>query len=320
MRVLRRLAPDRLAQLGARLLAEEEVHERHVRLVAARHLERLLDVRRGQAALHPGLLGQEQAEAPVDDVVVVHHEHAQVAVGAHSGPRILLHRHHEPHAPVLALRPELHERAALERLDGGQPQAHAGAARGHARAPSFRTSSTNAPSMRPHVHAHRARPGVLVRVPERLGEHRLRERLDVLGHLHALLPVELERQVLVVAAEPGELASQRRARVERRRRERPRQRLAEVRERRVHLVGAAPARLLAQRVVRARARARRRTAAAPRARAARARGRCAPGAAARGPAGSWRSGRSRRAPPSCRASTGRGAPRRSARSACRRGP
>jgi hypothetical protein len=40
---------------------------------------------------------------------------------------------------------------------------------------------------------------MLVGVAERLGQHRLRERLHIVGHLHAGLPLELERQVLVVA-------------------------------------------------------------------------------------------------------------------------
>ena len=63
-------------------LAEEQVHERHVRLVAAGQVERLLHVRGRQAALHPRLLGEQQPEAPVHHVVVVHHQHAQVALGA----------------------------------------------------------------------------------------------------------------------------------------------------------------------------------------------------------------------------------------------
>src|SRR5215207_2926649 len=79
-----RLAPDRLAQLRARLLAEEQVDERHVGLVAPGQLERLLHARRGQAAPDPRLLGEQEAKAPVHDVVVVHHEHPQVALGAHS--------------------------------------------------------------------------------------------------------------------------------------------------------------------------------------------------------------------------------------------
>ena len=105
--------------------------------------------------------------------------------------------------------------------------------------------------MRPDVHPHRGRPRVLVRVPERLGQDRLRQRLDVLGNLHPVLPVELERQVLVVAAEPGELPAQRRAGVEARRRERSRERVAEVGEGGMHLARAALARLVGQRVLRA---------------------------------------------------------------------
>ena len=50
-----------------------------MRLVAARQRQRLLAVARAQAALDPGLLAEHQAKAPVDDVVVVDDEHAQLA-------------------------------------------------------------------------------------------------------------------------------------------------------------------------------------------------------------------------------------------------
>ena len=211
----RRLAPDRLAELRARLLAEEEVHERDVRLVAARHLERLLHVRRGQAALDPRLLGQQQAEAPVDDVVVVHHQHAQVALGAHSADH--------PPAARRAARASRRPRARTPRAPRAgapRPRPAAGPCRrrgacGSVGAPSFRTSSRKVPSMRPTCTRTEVGLRVLVRVAERLGQHRLGERLDVLGHLHPLLPVELERQVLVVAAEPRELVAQGGAGVER---------------------------------------------------------------------------------------------------------
>ena len=59
--------------------AEEEVHQRHVRLVAAPQIARLVAVVRGQAALYPVLLGEERPKTPVDDVVVVDHEHPQAS-------------------------------------------------------------------------------------------------------------------------------------------------------------------------------------------------------------------------------------------------
>ena len=71
------LDPQALADLGARLLADEQVHERDVRLVAAAERHRLLAVARAQAALDPRLLAEHEAQAPVDDLVVVDDEHAQ---------------------------------------------------------------------------------------------------------------------------------------------------------------------------------------------------------------------------------------------------
>ena len=68
-----------LADLGARLLADEQVDERDVRLVALRERQRLLAVARAQAALDPRLLAEHQPEAPVHDLVVVDDEHAQRA-------------------------------------------------------------------------------------------------------------------------------------------------------------------------------------------------------------------------------------------------
>ena len=69
-----------LADLGARLLADEQVHERDVRVVAARERERLLRVAGAQRALHPRLLAEHHPQAPVHDLVVVDDEHAQLAV------------------------------------------------------------------------------------------------------------------------------------------------------------------------------------------------------------------------------------------------
>ena len=69
-----------LADLGAGLLADEQVHERDVRVVAARERERLLRVAGAQRALHPRLLAEHHPQAPVHDLVVVDDQHAQLAV------------------------------------------------------------------------------------------------------------------------------------------------------------------------------------------------------------------------------------------------
>ena len=76
-----------LADLRAGLLADEQVDERDVRVVAAGERDRLLAVARAQAALDPRLLAEHQPEAPVDDLVVVDDEHAQALVRAAAGGR-----------------------------------------------------------------------------------------------------------------------------------------------------------------------------------------------------------------------------------------
>src|SRR3954469_3285975 len=67
------------ADLRARLLADEQVDERDVRVVALGEGERLGGVAGRQAALHPGLLAEHEPQAPVDHLVVVHDEHPQPA-------------------------------------------------------------------------------------------------------------------------------------------------------------------------------------------------------------------------------------------------
>src|SRR5215207_1216072 len=69
-----------LADRRPRLLADEQVHERDVRLVALGHRERLLRVARAQAALHPRLLAEHQPQSPVHHLVVVDDQHAQAPV------------------------------------------------------------------------------------------------------------------------------------------------------------------------------------------------------------------------------------------------
>ena len=185
-------------------------------------------------------------------VVVVHHQHAQVAgsglIGRSSSSGTTSRTLHSP--PVAARTPR--SAAALERL-ARRPAAGPCPVppRGPPLAPSLRTSSTKAPSVWHTRTRTELGSACLSAFRSASRQHGLGERLDLLRHLHALLPVELERQVLVVAAEPGELLAQGRAGVERRRRQRPRERVAQVRERAVQLLGAAAARLLAQLVLRA---------------------------------------------------------------------
>ena len=70
----------RARQLGPRLAGQEQVDERHVGLVGAGQSQRL-GARPGlEEALDPGLLAEQDAKTPVDDVVVVHHQHAQPPV------------------------------------------------------------------------------------------------------------------------------------------------------------------------------------------------------------------------------------------------
>ena len=95
-----------LADLRARLLPDEQVDERDVRLVAVRERDRLLAVARAQAALDPRLLAEHQAEAPVHDLVVVDDEHAQALVAAAAGgePAGVDVRHAQAAPPVALAR------------------------------------------------------------------------------------------------------------------------------------------------------------------------------------------------------------------------
>src|SRR4030088_2877959 len=66
-----------LADVSPGLLADEQVDQSEVGLVAPRERVRLGSIARAQAALHPRLVGEHQTKAPVHHVVVVHHQHAQ---------------------------------------------------------------------------------------------------------------------------------------------------------------------------------------------------------------------------------------------------
>ena len=73
-----RIMPD---DLGPGLLADEQVDQRDVRRVAAGELDGLLARRRRDAALDPVEPAEHQAQPPVDDLVVVDDEDAEVAFG-----------------------------------------------------------------------------------------------------------------------------------------------------------------------------------------------------------------------------------------------
>src|SRR5204862_5414205 len=66
-----------IADLGARLPAEEEVDECYVGPGAGGERDRLLPRPCGEAALDPRLALEQQPESPLDDVVVVDHQHPQ---------------------------------------------------------------------------------------------------------------------------------------------------------------------------------------------------------------------------------------------------
>ena len=123
-RVRRRLAPQRLAQLGAGLLAEEEVHQRHVRLVAARQRQRLLARPRAARQRSTHGCSASSSRKPHWTTSWSSTTSTRSWLGAHA---VGLQR-----APPAArasprpLRPELHDATALQRLQGGQPQAHPG--------------------------------------------------------------------------------------------------------------------------------------------------------------------------------------------------
>ena len=84
----------------------------------------------GEAALDPALALEQQAEAPLDDVVVVDDEDAQAArLGGHRTP----HRDDEADPPAVpAGGAELDQALVAQRFEGGEPQAEAAAAGGAA--------------------------------------------------------------------------------------------------------------------------------------------------------------------------------------------
>src|SRR6185369_5508955 len=77
----RRRVADHPDDLGAGLLADEQVDERDGRLVAARELGGLVARRRRDDALDPVEPAQNAAPAPMDHLVVVDDEDSEVAIG-----------------------------------------------------------------------------------------------------------------------------------------------------------------------------------------------------------------------------------------------
>jgi hypothetical protein len=72
----RRLRAQALADLRTGLQSQEQVDERHMRLVAPAHGDRLRACTRAETAIHPRHLAEHQPKAPVHDIVVVDHEHS----------------------------------------------------------------------------------------------------------------------------------------------------------------------------------------------------------------------------------------------------
>ena len=112
-----------LGDLGARLAGEEEVDERDVRLQCGRpRRSASFPLRRRRAALDPALALEQQAEAPVDDVMVVDDEDAR---------RVRRHRH-RPRAGIRGEGASARRRAARTRLPprAAGPRSRRGAGRG----------------------------------------------------------------------------------------------------------------------------------------------------------------------------------------------
>ena len=138
-----------LADLGAGLLADEQVHERDVRVIAAGERECLLRVAGAQRPLYPRLLAQHHPQAPVHDLVVVDDEHAQLAVARAAGdPRRIEVRSGQAAPPIAPARC----RARVRRTRRCPPNCSASSAaslrpmpcwRALPRTPSLTTSSTS---------------------------------------------------------------------------------------------------------------------------------------------------------------------------------
>ena len=312
---------------GPGLLADEEVDERDVGLVARGELVGLGAGAGAQRALDPRLVAEHRAKAPVDDVVVVDDQDAQLGlgVGGVERPRRsrswLLEGDDQAHLPASRSRgAELEQAAGLERLEAGEAQAHPGGPvgasldavvgdleheRAVARSRCARRRASPARAWRRCGSPRRAPTGRAARAAAGTGDaSRRRPRSRASGY-------SWRRRAIS--------SRERRARRGGRAPERALHRRAQVAERLLDLLGAAPPRLLVEAAGRRRARARRRTGAGRRPRGPRARGRCAARARPRARAGASRRAPSPRAPPSCRGSTAPRARRRSAAARRRRG-
>ena len=69
-----------MADLRPRLLADEQIDQRDIGLVALGQRVGLRARARAEAALDPRLVAEHQPEAPMHDVVIVDDQHAQLGV------------------------------------------------------------------------------------------------------------------------------------------------------------------------------------------------------------------------------------------------
>src|SRR4051812_24422824 len=131
---------------------------------------------------------------------------------------------------------ELDDATELERLQRRELEPHAALARLAADAVVEHVEHERVAVLDLEADLDLGRPRVLVGVADGLGEHGLRERLELLGHTHALGPgPEREMQVAVLAPQPLDLLQQGRLRLRRLAAERALERSAQVEERGLQL-------------------------------------------------------------------------------------
>ena len=221
----RREREQLLADLRARLLADEQVHERDVRVVAARERERLLACCARSGSAPPTAARRASAAGPSARprgrrrrarAACGRSSPAAIRDGLRSGP---VNRHRQSHAPASRARARRTRRSRRP----AAPRAPRAAGpcrvwRGRPRTPSLITSSTSvSPSLMLQATSTLRRPRVLVRVADGLGEHRLRERLELARDLRRARSrgAASRSQVAVLAAQPLDLLQQRRVRLRR---------------------------------------------------------------------------------------------------------
>ena len=224
-------------------LAEEEVDERDVGLQPLGELERLVGGAGRLAALDPRLALEQQAEAPVDDVVVVDDQDAERrarCLGVGRRPLAITGGSGAPTSRTCQRSSgsgaELDQGVVLERLEGEQAQARGPAPAPSPPAPSLVTSSSKASSGAPDPDLDRS--AVLACFSQLRSASRKTDcasSSSCVGHLDALVPVDRQLgRPLGRAGRPGRPAScsGRRSREARR----PAERRAKVAERRLKLV------------------------------------------------------------------------------------